>query len=187
MHRIVPSIAALLLVGCGGNPFSVEAKVAALCQHLPAQRFEVSPEARAQFALVPPEARTGMEFEKDFIFNVANQTPPELKDLAANFALTSVKLTAVEDGEHLGYFGEAHLRLHPGANSAVAQRQFDYVRTEAAPKTVTWNGDAVDIGTYIDADGNLSYSVGLVGDLPPNDLVVDIDACAEATVKFDYL
>ncbi len=186
MLRTSLVIASMLLVGCG-NPFAVEAQAAALCQHLPAQRFAVPPEARQQFLLLPLEMRRGMQVEKTFDFDLGAQIPAEMKDtLNMKLSLSTVRLTVTNPSENLGFVDEAHLQLQPTQESGLEMRQFEYLRNEAAPLSVTWNGEAFDLGTYLDS-GNLKYSVALVGAPPENDLVVDIDVCAAAGVQVEYL
>lgn len=178
--------AAVLLLGCG-SPFFLEAKAEAVCQHLPAQRFPVPSGVREQLSHLPPGASQTVALEHTFDFDLAAQLPPELEDLVqARFALTSVRLTVANPQDDLGFADEAHLQLQPSAGSGLEARKFDYVRSEAAPRSVSWNGQGFDVTAYLDA-GNLKYSVSLVGSLPPGDIVVDVDACAEATVRIDYL
>jgi hypothetical protein len=178
--------AAFLMLGCG-SPFFLEAKATAVCQHLPAQRFQVPSELREQLARLPPSASQGLALEHTFDFDVSAQLPPEVKDMVqSHFALTSVRLTVVNPGDDLGFVDEAHLQLLPAAASGLEARKFDYVRAEPTPHTVSWNGQAFDVGAYLES-GNLKYSVSLVGSLPPGDIVVDVDACAEASVRVDYL
>lgn len=177
--------AAMFLVGCD-DPFYAEAKVSSVCQHLPGQRFTIPQELRDQYAQLPPEMRQNFQVERTFDFNVASQLPAETSQLLeARLALNSVRLTVAE-GQDLGIIEEAHLQLKPSQQSGLAARQFDYVRSEAAPRTVSWNGDAFDLTAYLES-GNLEYTVSLVGGLPEGDLVVDIDACVEAAVKVNYL
>jgi hypothetical protein len=180
-------VAALVLVGCD-NPFFLEAKAAAVCQHLPGQRFQVPAELRAQLARLPADAQHSLALERTFDFDVSAQLPPELKDLVqSRLALTSVRLTVVNPADDLGFVDEAHLQLQPSAASGLEARAFDYTRAEAAPRAISWNGQAFDVAAYLES-GNLKYSVSLVGSLPAADeVVVDVDACAEATVRLDYL
>lgn len=181
-------LGALLLLAACANPFFIEAKAAALCQHAPAQRFEITPEMRAQFAQLAPTMRQGMGLERTFDFDVSAQLPAEFKEMVElRLSLTSVRLTASHQGENLGFVDEAHLQLLPSAEGNLAVRQFDYVRTQEAPVSVTWNGQGLDLASYLHSENHLRYSVSLVGGLPPGDLVVDLDACAEAEAKANYL
>lgn len=186
MARSSFTLAALLLLGCD-DPFFLEAKSAAVCQFLPAQRFHVPAEVREQLALLPPGATQGLSLERTFDFDVSAQLPPELADLVnAHVALTSVRMTVVDPAQSLGFVEEAHLHLEPDPASGLEARSFDYTRTEAAPRSVSWNGQAFDVAAYLES-GTLRYSVALVGSLPPGDVVVDLEACAAATVRLDYL
>ncbi len=50
-----------------------------------------------------------------------------------------------------------------------------------------WNGrDLRDVAAYLQS-GDLQYQVSLTGSLPAGDVVVDVEACAEATVRLEYL
>ncbi len=186
LRPAVLCVGSLVLAGCG-NPFFIEGKAAAVCQHLTNQRFQVPSDVRAQVEQLPPELRQGVEVSRVFDFDVSAKVPPELKDmLDSHFALTSIKLTAVEGSTDLGFIDEAHVTLQPLAQSTLEARRFDYVRAEAAPRVVRWNGDAFDVAAYLEA-GNLRYLVSLIGSLPQGDVVVDVEACAEVGVKLQYL
>lgn len=187
MFRTALLAAALLFVGCSDDLFFLEATAAAVCQHLPGQRFEVPAEVREQYARLPSAMQQGIELERTFDFDVKAQLPPETEAMMeTHFALTSIRLTTVNAADDLGFIDEAHLQLKPQAASGLEERVFDYVRTEAAPRSVHWNGEAFDVAEYVQS-GNLKYTVSLVGSLPPGDVLVDIDACAEVAVKLDYL
>lgn len=176
--------AALLLVGCD-DPFYAEAKISAVCQHLPGQRFQIPQDLRDQYAQLPPELRQNFQVERTFDFDVASQLPVEATELVeARLALTSVRLTVAE-GHNLGTIEEAHLQVTPSAQSGLPARQFDYVRKEVAPRTVGWDGEAFDLTAYVKS-GTVQYTVSLIGGLPDEDLVVDIDACVQAAVKVNY-
>jgi hypothetical protein len=188
LRSVILSTGFFALPACGNfDPFFVEAKAAAICQHLPNQRFQVPTDVREQFALLPPEMQQGVEVSRVFDFDVSAQVPPELQQMAdLNFKLTSIQLTATAESAHLGFVQEAHVTLQPAAASGLAQRQFDYVRVEPQPRVVSWNGEAFDLAAYLQS-GNLRYVVSLTGTLPEGDVVVDVDACAEAALRLDYL
>lgn len=178
--------ASSLLVGCG-NPFFLEARAAAVCQHLPAQRFQVPTEYREQLAQLPEELRQGLSMQRTFDFDVSAQLPRELEEMSSTrFALTSVRITVADPQEDLAFIDEAHLTLETPAGTQLEARHFDYLRTEAAPRAIGWKGDAFDVAAYLKA-GNLKYSVSLQGSLPPGDVVVDVDACAEASISLDSM
>lgn len=178
---------ALFLVGCRDDWFFLEAKAVAVCQHLPGQRFQVPADVREQYARLPPAMQQGLELERTFDFDVKAELPPEAGAmLEAHFALTSVRLTTVNAADDLGFVDEAHVQLQPQPSSGLAARVFDYVRTEAAPRSIHWSGEAFDVAAYVQS-GHLEYTVSLVGSLPPGDVLVDLDACAEVAVKLDYL
>ncbi|MBL8910441.1 MAG: hypothetical protein JNM17_07030 [Archangium sp.] len=187
MRRLLlPALCFLSLFGCD-DPFEVNAKAASVCQHLENQRFPIPADVRAQLMQLPPEMRRGFEVSRAFDFDVSAQLPSELKELMkSNVKLTSVKISAAEGAPDLGFIDEAHVTLQPQAGSGLESRQFDYVKSEAAPRSITWAGDAFDVTAYVES-GNLRYLVSFVGDVPEGDVVVTIDACAEASVKLDYL
>lgn len=187
MRRLLlPALCVLSLFGCD-DPFQVDVKAASVCQHLENQRFPIPADLRAQLEQLPPELRHGFEVSRAFDFDVAAKLPPELKQLMeSNIKLTSITITAAPGAPDLGFIDEAHVTLQPEAGSSLATRQFDYVQTEAAPRQISWAGDAFDVTAYVEA-GNLRYLVSFVGDVPEGDVVVTIDACAEAAVTLDYL
>lgn len=179
--------AAGLLASCSADPFFLEARAAAVCQHLPAQRFQVPSAVREQYAQLPLAMQQGVELERTFVFDLRAEVPPETAAMMeAHFALTSIRLTTTNAADDLGFVEEAHLQLEPQAASGLSARTFDYVRTEAAPRSVSWSGEAFDVAGYVQS-GSLAYAVSLVGALPPGDVVVDLEACAEVAVKLDYL
>lgn len=189
MRHAALAAAALLLAACGQpfDPFFVEARASAVCQRLEGQKFQVPSEVRAAWANLPPQLQQGVSLDRTFDFDVNAQLPPELEDLVnMRVALTSVKLTAVTPETNFGFIDEGHLALVPAPASGLEARSFDYVRDEAAPRVIAWSGQAFDVAAYLQS-GTLKYTVSLTGTLPPTDLVVDVEACAEATLRLDYL
>lgn len=179
-------LVAVLLAGCSADPFFLQAR-AAVCQHLPGQRFQVPAGVREQYARLPEAMQRGIQLERTFDFDVRAEVPPETEAMMeTHFALTSARLTTVDAADDLGFIEAAHLQLKPQPSSGLQARVFDYVRTEAAPRTLSWNGEAFDVARYVQA-GTLTYTVSLVGSLPPGDVLVDLEACAEVAVKLDYL
>lgn len=177
---------AALLAGCSGDPFFLQGH-AAVCQHLPGQRFQVPAGVREQSARLPLAMQHGIELERTFDFDVLAEVPLETEAMMeTHFALTSARLTTVNAADDLGFIEEAHLQLQPQPPSGLPGRVFDYVRTEAAPRALSWNGEAFDVASYVQS-GTLTYTVSLVGSLPPGDVLVDLEACAEVGVKLDYL
>lgn len=178
MFRITFFAATALLTGCSADPFVLQARAASVCQRLPAQRFQVPTAVREQYA------QQTVELERSFTFDVKPELPAEVEPmLESHFALTSVRLTTVNEGDDLGFLDAAHLRLQA---SGLETRTFDYVRAETAPQEVSWNGDSFELADYVQS-GTLTYEVSLVGSLPPGDVVVDLEACAEVAVKLDAL
>ena len=185
MRALLAASLVLFLTACD-DPFFVQAKAAAVCQRLENQKFQVPTELREAFMQLPPEMRQGVSLARTFDFDVNAELPAEYRELVAmKVQLTSVKLTVVNDGADLGFIDEGHLQLEPGAQSGLAARSFDYVRAEEAPKSISWQGEAFDVASYLQS-GTLKYTVSLTGTLPPCDLVVNVEACAAATVDVDY-
>ena len=140
---------------------------------------------REQYALLPQAMQHGLEVERTFTFDVKPELPPEAQAmLETHFALTSVRVTTVNPEDHLGFVDSAHVKVLPQSGSGLEPRTFDYVRTEASPRSVSWNGDSFEVGSYLQS-GTLAYSVSLVGSLPPGDVLVDLEACAEVAMKLD--
>lgn len=174
----------LSLVSC--DPFYLEAKVAAVCQQLPAQRFAVPDELRVQLELVPVEQRR-VQLERTFDLQLSFQLPEEFNSLLkSRFVLSSVRLTSVEGSAPLSFLDEAHVTVLPPEASGLPPQHFDYVRTEVEPSSISWKVDAFDLSPYLEAEG-LQYQVSVAGLLPEQDLVVDVQVCATATLRFDYL
>ena len=184
MSRLFP-LAVWLLAGCGRPLLEATATV---CQHLPAQRFTLPAGIVQPYAQLPPELRRGVSLEHTFDFDVSAQLPPAVKELTqSHVMLTSVRLTAVEPGADLGFIDEGRLQLQPGAASGLEGRVFDYARVEDAPRIVSWNGEAFDVAAYVEA-GHLKYTViVMISSPPPGEVRVDLDACAEVSVKLDSL
>jgi hypothetical protein len=174
----------LILTGC--DQLYVEAVVPELCQHLDRQQFVVPPEVRARYALLPAEVTRDLELAKTFDFDVAVQLPAELKSIDARFALTYVKITAVAPTTDFAFLTSASITLEPGASSTLTPYTMSYQRQTAAPKEILWQGDNYDLSAYLKA-GDLKYSLSMVGSLPDQDVTADVDACASAAVKVNYL
>jgi hypothetical protein len=178
---------AFLLLGCSFDPFVLQARAASVCQRLPAQHFQVPTALREQYARLPQTMQHGLEVERTFSFDVKPELPPEVQAiLETNFALTSVRVTTVNAEDDLGFVDSAHVRLQPHSGSGLDPRSFDYVRTEAAPRSVSWSGESFELAGYLES-GTLTYSVSLVGSLPAGDVVVDLEACAKVAMKLDAL
>jgi hypothetical protein len=181
----VPVLVALLsLTAC--DQLYLEATVPSLCQHLDGQRFAVPAEVRAKYALLPPEMQSGLEVARTFDFDVSLQVPPELQKLEAHFSLTSVTLTAADEATDFGFVESASVTLEAPAESGLSPHTFSWVRAADAHRQVSWNGDGFDLGPYLKT-GTLRYALTMVGRLPDTDVVADVDACASAGVKFNYL
>ena len=185
MVRAPLLLAAFLLAGCGRPLLEATATV---CQHLPAQRFELPAGVAQQYAQLPPGRRPGLALERTFDFAVSAQLPPELQAMTeSHFVLTSVRLTALEAEADLGFIDEAHVQLQPGAASGLEARVFDYARTQDAPRIISWSGAAFDVAAWVEA-GHLKYTVtAMVSSPPSREVRVDLDACAAVWVKLDSL
>ncbi|MFT3709840.1 MAG: hypothetical protein QM817_19595 [Archangium sp.] len=188
MRRLLAALCVMsvALFGCD-DPFQIDAQAAEVCQHLENQRFAIPADVRAQLMQLPPEMRRGFEVSRAFDFDVAAKLPADLQKLMnSNIKLTSIKISAAEGSPDLGFIDEAHVTLQPEAGSSLESRQFDYVKASEAPRSITWSGDAFDVTAYVQS-GNLRYLVSFVGEVPESDVVVNIDACASASVTLDYL
>lgn len=176
----------LTLVGCQ-DFFTLHAQAREVCQHSSGQRFVVPSEVRERFAQLPPEMQgQSLEVSKTFEFDISAKLPPEVKSMVdAHFALSSVRLTAVEGSADLGFVEEAHVTLTPTA-AGLTPRTFDYEREDPEARQIRWNGEAFDVGAYLEA-GSLKYEVSLRGTMPPEDVMVDIDACASVDVAIEPL
>jgi hypothetical protein len=181
----VPLLAALLtLTAC--DQLYVEAVVPKLCQHLDEQHFVIPPEVRARYAQLPQELQQSYQMEKSFDFDLALQLPAELQKAEAKFSLSSVRLTAVAPTADFGFLDSASVTLQPNAESSLEAHTFTYERQVAHPAEIVWDGESFDLEPYLEA-GGLKYSLALVGTLPEGDIVADVDACASASVKVNYL
>ena len=186
MRRLLSCCLFVALAGCD-DPFFVEAKAVSVCQHLTHQRFGIPSDVRAQVEALPAGMRAGLEVSRVFDFDVAAKLPADLQAmLDSRVKLTSITITSSSGEGDLGFVDEAHVTLQPAPESGLETRQFDYVKSEAAPRRVSWSGEAFDVAAYLES-GNLRYLVSLVGAVPEGDIVVDIEACAEAAVTLDYL
>ena len=181
----VPLLAALLtLTAC--DQLYVEAVVPKLCQHLDEQHFVIPPEVRARYDQLPPEMQQSYEMAKSFDFDLALQLPAEFQKADAKFSLSSVRLTAHAPTTDFGFLDSASVTLEPNAQSSLESHTFTYERQVARPTEIVWDGDGFDLEPYLEA-GGLKYSLALVGTLPESDIVADVDACASATVRVNYL
>jgi len=181
----VPLLAALLLLTACDQLY-LEAVVPELCQHLDSQHFVVPPEVRARYAQLPPELTKDYELARTFDFDVAVQLPAELQKVDARFALTYVRITAVAPTKSFGFLSSASITLEPDPASGLAPYTMSYERSEPNPTEILWHGDNYDLGPYLKA-GGLKYSLAMVGTLPEDDVVANVDACASAAVRVNYL
>jgi hypothetical protein len=182
--RLALLTAALALTAC--DQLYVEAQVPNLCQHLAGQRFTVPPEVRAQYALLPPALTSAYELDKSFEFDVSVQVPSELQHLESRFTLTSVRITAVAPTTDFGFLQSASVTLEAPTAAGLAPHAIEYQRTTAHPTELVWSGDNFDLSPYL-ATGTLRYTVAMVGTLPDGDVAADIEVCASAAVKLNYL
>jgi hypothetical protein len=181
----VPVLVALFsLTAC--DQLYLEATVPSLCQHLEGQRFAVPAEVRAKYALLPPEMQSGLEVGRTFDFDVSLQVPAELQSMQTRFSLTSVVVTAADGVTTFGFLDSAEVTLEAAGESGLEPHTFSYVRDTAEPTRVAWAGDDFDLSPYL-RTGTLRYALSLTGRLPESDLLLDVDACAAASVKFNYL
>jgi hypothetical protein len=182
--RVPLFVVLVTLTAC--DQLYLEAQVPNLCQHLSNQKFAVAPEVRARYEQLPAAMRNGLEVGRTFDFDVSLAVPVELQNLQSRFSLTSVTVTAVGTTRDLSFVDSAEVKLEaPAAN--LPAHTFTYERqTQAPTSSVTWAGDDFDLSAYLNT-GTLRYSLSLTGSLPAGDVLVDIDACASAELKLNYL
>ncbi len=183
MRLLLPA-ALLLTASC--DPFYLEADVVDLCQRLPGQRFEVPPEVRARLEQLDPEARR-LSLEHTFAYDLKLEFPAELERIVrTRFMLTSVRVTAVEGSAPLRFVDQARLTLLPDEASGLEPQVLEFTRVDPDPKTLTWSFAPFDLSRYLRLD-TLAYEVLLEGTLPTDPVVVDVELCASARVRLDYL
>ena len=182
--RLALLAAALALTAC--DQVYLEAQVPDLCQHLANQTFAIPPELRARYAQLPPELTQAFELGKSFDFDVSVQVPAELQHLQSRFTLTSIRITAVQPTTDFGFLQSARVTLEAPTDGTLAPHTLEYQRATPHPTEVLWNGEAFDLGPYL-ATGTLRYTVALVGTLPDTDVGADLEVCASAAVRLNYL
>ncbi len=178
------SVATLTLLGCGDITW-LEARAQAVCQHLPAQRFEIPREVRGQ---LQQQFGDALAVSHDFAFDPQAGLPPELQAVTTtDLALTSVEVTAVDPTPHLGFIEEARAVLLPPEGSSLEARELAYVRAEETPTSIGWRGEPLDVGAWLGA-GPLRFTLSFIGRVPDEDaIVVDLDICATASVAVESL
>jgi hypothetical protein len=176
MRSLALAGAVVVLSGCNQLLF-VEGQVDSLCQHLPKQVF--------------PRPITGANADgqvvlgHSFDFDVSVQLPSDLQAMNPVVSLSNVTLTAAA-GSDFGFVDAAKVTLTPPTGSGLAEHTIvDYTRATAAPTVIQLVGDTVDLAPYLKT-GTLTYAVSMQGSMPTADVVADVDACASATVKFNY-
>ena len=180
----VPLLAALFtLTAC--DQLYVEAVVPELCQHLDRQSFVVPPEVRARYAQLPAELTQDYSLEKTFAFDVTVELPSELKKIDTRFSLTYVRLTAIAPA-NFGFLTSATITVEPPKSSSLEPYTINYARQTPNPTEILWQGDHLDLSPYLRV-GDLQYAVSMVGSLPDEDVVADVDACLAAAAKLNYL
>lgn len=182
--RLALLAAALALSAC--DQVYLEAEVPNLCQKLAGQTFVIPPELRARYALLPPALAQGIEVGKSFDFDLAVQVPPELQQLESRFTLTSVRITAVAPSTDFGFLQSASVTLEAPSDATLPPHTIDYQRATPRPTEVLWQGQDFDLGPYL-RSGSLRYTVSMVGTLPETDVGADIEVCASAAVRLNYL
>ena len=189
MSRLSFVVCAALLSACGQgfDPFVLQAKTSALCQSIENQQFQVPSDVRAEFEKLPVEMRQHVAISRTFAFDVGATVPAELDSkLTAEVKLTSITVSAIESSASLGFVDSAKVTLVPPAGSALTQQVFEWTRTEAEPRKISWAGEGFDVLPYLQA-GALTYEVTMVGTLPSGDVSVNVDSCAAAALQLDYM
>lgn len=112
--------------------------------------------------------------------------PPELQQLETRFTLNSVRITAVAPTTDFGFVHSARVTLEAPTDASLPPYSIEYTRATAAPTEVSWQGQDLDLGPYL-RTGSLRYTVAMVGTLPDTDVAADIEVCASAAVRLNYL
>jgi hypothetical protein len=168
--------AALLFCGC--DLIGVQAQATSVCQHLANQSIQVPPGIRERWASMPPNSQVSLD--KTFDFAVDVKLPPELQGADPTLSLQSVTVTAADTVTRFDFIDSASITLL-SSDAAVAPVKIDWTRDPSQVTQVKWNGQGFEIGPFLKA-GSLTYSMSMVGTLPPTDLLVDVDACASASI-----
>lgn len=171
---------ALLLLssfGCGDVVW-LQAQASAVCQSLPAQRFELPAELRGHLQTTFGDA---LSISRDFTLDPRQGLPAELREAAdARLALTSLTVTAAAPTADLAFVDEARASLLAPEGAALAPREFTYRRAEEAPTQLGWSGEPVDLSAWLTA-GALHFELAFAGRVPDADaVVVDVELCAQA-------
>lgn len=179
MRTLTLTLAAGLLTACPDLVW-LEARAEAVCHHLPAQRFELPPDARGQAQETFGDV---IEVARDFVFDVRGGLSPELQAAASTrVRLTSVDVTAQAPTQHFGFVDEARVVLLPPEGSALQRRELAWVREAEEPRAIGWRGEPLDVMAWLEA-GALRFSLAFVGRVPEEEaLVAAVDVCAEASV-----
>jgi hypothetical protein len=170
--------ASLLLSGC--DLIGLQAQASSVCQHLSKQSIQVPPGIRERWASMPPDSKVALDKTFDFAVNV--QLPAELRSADPTLTLQSVTVTAADAVTRFDFLDAASITLL-SSDAAVAPVTIDWKRDPAQVTQVQWNGQGFEIGPFLKA-GSLTYQMSMVGSLPATDLLVDVDACASASVTF---
>ncbi len=169
--------AALLSSGC--DLIGLEAQASLVCQHLTNQAITVPPGIRQRWASMPPDSKVSLDKTFDFAVNV--QLPPELRSADPTLTLQSVTVSAADAVTRFDFLDSASITLL-SSNAAVAPVTIDWQRDPSQVTQVQWNGKGFEIGPFLEA-GSLTYQLSMVGTLPATDLLVNVDACASASIS----
>lgn len=170
--RLAPLLPALLACTACGDLLYLEGSVNQLCQTLPAQSF------------FPSQSR-GVTLERRFDFDVTARLPPQLERAQLTIGLERMTVSSPSGKPDLRFVEAAQVTLEPPAKSALPP--VVVVRAlEPSTNTVRFVGDDVELVPYLQS-GVLTYTVRLTTSaMPTNDVVADIDACANVAVRWDY-
>jgi hypothetical protein len=96
--------------------------------------------------------------------------------------LTSIDVTAHAPTRDLAFIDEARVVLLPPESSALERRELAYRRETAAPRSIGWRGEPLDLMPWLEAS-MLRLSLAFVGHVPTEDaVVVDLDVCGEGSL-----
>jgi hypothetical protein len=178
--------ALLLLSGCN-QIFFVEASTSAICKHFPNEEFGFDDATIAQLSQMPASQIPAMEVTKPYVLDVGSlELPAELGDAEKKAVLTGIRLEVSDPAKNFGSIDAAKIVVAPPPGSALEPHVLTYTRTEAAPKEIVLPGGDLDLTPFMN-EQSVHYTVTILGRFASERVVADVDACAAASVRLNYL
>lgn len=173
MRTDLKLLVVVMLSGC--NQLFVEGSVSSLCEHWSTQPFSVP-------AVSQPVSGS---LEKNFSFNLSVALPQEFSDAEFKVALSTVTLQSLGASD-FGFIDRAVVTLLPPDDTSLsAKRVVELSKQAPGTKSIHFEGDEIDVVHYLNS-GKLTFSVALEGQLPRQELNVDVDACAAMSLRYHY-